>query len=32
MRRVIKRLVIEALLLAVPFVWRKVRERRRGKN
>jgi hypothetical protein len=27
-----KRILIEALVLAVPFVWRKVREYRRGKQ
>lgn len=28
----IKRILIEALVLAAPFVWRKVREHRRGKK
>jgi hypothetical protein len=31
-RILIKRILIEALVLAVPFVWRKVREYRRGKK
>ena len=30
--RLAKRILIEALVLAAPLVWRKVRERRRGKN
>ncbi len=30
-RILIKRILIEALVLAVPFVWRRVREYRRGK-
>jgi hypothetical protein len=32
MGRVLKRLLIEALILAVPFVWRWVRERRQRKK
>jgi hypothetical protein len=31
-RILIKRILIEALILAAPFVWRRVRERRRGKK
>ena len=31
-RRLAKRILIEALVLAAPLVWRKVREYRRGKK
>jgi hypothetical protein len=30
--RLLKRFLIEALILAAPFVWRKIRDRRRGKK
>jgi hypothetical protein len=32
MGRGIKRVLFEALILVVPFVWRKIQERRRGKK